>query len=117
MAFLFGHWPAALLFAALGLVTLALLDLKIAPHVTIGRNYLYRWYIIPNNRLLNVYLHKFVGSDDDRALHDRPWPNVSILLKGVYLEHTKHGADFHRAPSIIFRRAGTAHRLELVTKT
>lgn len=30
--------------------------------------YLLRWYIIP----LNVYLHKFMRSDDDRALHDHP---------------------------------------------
>ena len=39
----------------------------------IGKNYLSRWHIIPRNRYFNIYLHKFVGSDDDRALHDHPW--------------------------------------------
>ena len=45
-----------------------------------------RWYIIPRNKIFNIYLHKFCRSDDDRALHDHPWINVSIILKGEYLE-------------------------------
>jgi hypothetical protein len=52
------------------------------PHITIGIDYLERWHVIPKNRLCNVYLHKFSGSDDDRALHDHPWHSVSFLLKG-----------------------------------
>lgn len=54
----------------------------IKPSKTIGVNYLERWHVIPKNPVFNVWLHKYSGSDDDRALHDHPWPSVSFLLKG-----------------------------------
>ncbi len=44
-----------------------------------------RWYILPRNRWLNVYLHKLV-QNDPTALHDHPWWNVSIVLKEGYWE-------------------------------
>ncbi len=40
--------------------------------------YLMRWYIIPRNRFFNIYLHKFLRDDDDRALHDHPWNSLSF---------------------------------------
>lgn len=52
-----------------------------------GNPYLKRWWVIPRNPVFNVYLHHFLRSDDDRALHDHPWANLSILLKGRYIEH------------------------------
>ena len=80
--------------------------------------YLERWWVIPRNRFFNIYLHRFWHSDDDRALHDHPWTNVSILLKGSYLEHTilaggVHVAKRYREGNIIFRRAKSAHRIEV----
>jgi hypothetical protein len=39
--------------------------------------------------LFNVYVHKFLRDDDDRALHDHPWWFVSIILRGGYIEHTE----------------------------
>lgn len=63
-----------------------------APHMVIGGNtdpYLLRWYLIPRNPFLNVYLHKFLRDDDDRALHDHPWWFVSVILRGGYIEHTE----------------------------
>ena len=30
--------------------------------------YLRRWWLIPRNRIFNVYLHHFMRSDDDRVL-------------------------------------------------
>lgn len=48
--------------------------------------YLRRWWLLPRNPLLNVYLHEIVGDDEDRALHDHPWPSLSLTLSGVYLE-------------------------------
>lgn len=48
--------------------------------------YLYRWHLLPKNRWLNVYLHRFLRDDDDRALHDHPWPFVSVVLNGTYRE-------------------------------
>ena len=46
--------------------------------------YLIRWWVIPRNRWFNIYLHEIRRSDDDRALHDHPWLNCSILLHGGY---------------------------------
>jgi hypothetical protein len=60
-----------------------------APDVIIGGHdnpYLLRWFIIPRNPIFNIYLHQFLRSDDDRALHDHPWPWCSILLRGSYAE-------------------------------
>lgn len=76
--------------------------------------YLSRWYIIPRNRFLNIYLHKFERSDDDRALHDHPWYSVSFLLRGELLEHSFKGARFIPWLLPVFRTAKFAHRLELV---
>ncbi len=60
--------------------------IKRKPDVVIGDGYLERWYVIPRNRYFNIYLHKFTGSDDDRATHDHPWNSVSFLLKGKLRE-------------------------------
>lgn len=43
---------------------------------------LIRRWLVPRNRFLNVYLHKVIGDDVDRALHDHPWWSVSVVLKG-----------------------------------
>lgn len=57
--------------------------------------YLRRWWLIPRNRFFNVYLHQFLRSDDDRALHCHPWSNASILLRGSYIEHTIAAGGIH----------------------
>ncbi|MBP3955459.1 hypothetical protein J8F10_09210 [Gemmata sp. G18] len=76
--------------------------------------YLLRWWVIPRNRLFNIYLHKFLRDDDDRALHDHPWISLSVILKGGYIEHTTDGVSVRFAGGIVFRRATHAHRLELL---
>lgn len=78
--------------------------------------YLRRWWIIPRNRFFNIYLHQILKSDDDRALHDHPWFNMSIVLKGGYWEHTPNGKIWRNPASIVLRRPTTSHRLELATK-
>jgi hypothetical protein len=78
--------------------------------------YLLRWWIIPRNRWFNIYLHQIRRDDDDRALHDHPWWNLSIILKGCYREIRPGYNKIHRAGSIVLRSATTAHRLELVTE-
>lgn len=76
--------------------------------------YLERWYLIPHNRYFNVYLHAFHRSDEDRALHDHPWSNASILLWGAYKEHLPSGNVELRLPGFVYaRRATAAHRIEL----
>jgi hypothetical protein len=87
----------------------------IKPSKTIGVNYLERWHILPRNRFFNSYLHKFSGSDDDRALHDHPWPSVSILLKGRLMEIRAGNKPRHPIRYIpVFRRPKSAHRLVLM---
>jgi hypothetical protein len=81
--------------------------------------YLLRWFVIPRNRFFNIYLHNFRRSDDDRALHDHPWANCSILLRGSYTEHSiaAGGVEQRRplsAGAIRLRLSGRfAHRIEL----
>lgn len=90
--------------------------------------YMRRWYVIPRNRWFNIYLHNTLQDDDDFALHDHPWWNISVVLKGGYWEVTPritpgslqitslyqdHRRVWRRPGSIIFRRATDAHRLEL----
>lgn len=95
---------------------------KRAPDVVIGGHespYLKRWHLIPRNRFFNIYLHHFLRSDDDRALHDHPWSNVSWLLAGRYLEHKIaaggiHHKIEHEGGDFIVRLSGAyTHRIEL----
>ena len=93
-----------------------------APDFIIGGHdnpYMLRWWVIPRNRLFNIYLHQILRDDDDRALHDHPWVNCSILLEGSYVEHTIAAGGIHvrkirKAGAVVLRRATAAHRLELV---
>lgn len=82
-----------------------------APDFVIGDDYLIRWWLIPRNRFFNVYLHAICRDDDDRALHDHPWFNVSYILSGAYLEITPAG-EFRRQPGdVVLRRPKYVHRL------
>lgn len=91
------------------------------PDFVIGDNYLRRWRVLPRNRWFNIYLHKILHSDDDRALHDHPWWNVSIILKGEYVEVVPADPARPAGPRFlhlirkpfrpVFRRARQMHRL------
>ena len=81
--------------------------------------YLRRWYLLPRNRVLNVYLHQFLRDDDDRALHDHPWAWLSVLLSGSYIEHTIAAGGIHHrrvrgAGSLKISGPWRAHRVELI---
>jgi hypothetical protein len=93
-----------------------------SPDFVIGGDddpYLRRWFLIPRNRVFNLYLHEFLRDDDDRALHDHPWFNFSWLLKGWYVEHTVRAGGVsvrrvYRAGHLKFRSPWAAHRIELI---
>jgi hypothetical protein len=81
--------------------------------------YMLRWWVIPRNRFFNIYLHEVIRSDDDRALHDHPWVNGSVLIDDRYVEHVIDAGGIHRrtirrAGDVKLRLARAAHRLELV---
>jgi hypothetical protein len=59
---------------------------SLAPDYIVGGDYLHRWWVLPRNPLFNIYLHRIGRSDDDRALHDHPWVNCSLVLRGAYDE-------------------------------
>lgn len=82
--------------------------------------YMRRWWAIPRNPFQNVYLHEILKSDDDRAGHDHPWRNTTLVLEGSYLEQTylvdkpwiECGYPILRQPGDIVERAPeTTHRL------
>src|SRR3990167_4247952 len=107
------------------------------PNLYIGGKenpYLLRWHLIPRNSFFNIYLHKIVQDDSDEALHDHPYWSMSIVLRGGYYEIARHVRyefsqiyaeltveEYHTRKwngqgRIIFRRATTAHRIELSRK-
>lgn len=50
--------------------------------------YLWRWYLI-RSKAFAVFLHNFVRSDEDRALHDHPWRFIVIPIWRGYWEHSE----------------------------
>ena len=76
-------------------------------------------------QLLGIALrvHNIKRSDKGRDYHNHPWPFITIILKGGYWEHrpiySKDGyflyvdIKWHNAGSILFRRSGHLHRLEI----
>lgn len=108
---------------ALFAVRLVLRAILRKPDRVINGDYLSRWYLIPRNPVLNVYLHRFGGDDDPRALHDHPWVSLSWCIAGqmreTYQTHP-HPNGLERTRTIIpgdwvWRGARFAHRLELDT--
>lgn len=94
------------------------------PDVYIGGKkdpYLLRWHLIPRNPLFNIYLHKFLRDDEDRALHDHSWISLSKVLRGRLKEHVflRPGQSLatyyipRETGDWVFRRPTHAHRIEL----
>jgi hypothetical protein len=81
--------------------------------------YLERWRVV-ESKLAGVKVHRVHRSDDDRALHDHPWTNLSIVLSGGYFEHRILAGGVHSRRwcgrgAIVWRRAKQAHRLEVIS--
>ena len=76
---------------ALALAIWKLVPPKREPDFLIGPSeddpYMRRWWIIPRNRLFNIYLHHMRHDDDDRAPHDHPWWSLSLCLDGRIHEY------------------------------
>ena len=90
------------------------------PHFKIGGSdspYMLRWFVLPRNGRFNIYLHKFLRDDDDRALHDHPWWFISIMVKGGYVEtlacEHEDVVIERKSPSIAYRSATARHRVAL----
>jgi hypothetical protein len=90
--------------------------------------YLKRWYVI-RTEPFGLFIHKFIRSDEDRALHDHPWNFIIIPIWRGYIEHSQkkfvtvwrheaeHMAQIKRRvwPLMIsIRPAEYQHRVELI---
>jgi hypothetical protein len=76
-----------------------------------------RWHIF-KWRGWQIAVHKWLRSDDDRALHDHSADNLSIILNGGYWEVLSHSWEPARVkfrwPLVpYFRIAETPHRIIL----
>jgi hypothetical protein len=81
--------------------------------------YLRRWWLIPRNRWMNIYLHEFLRDDEDRACHCHPWVSLSLSLNQsldeIWLDR-RYGFCIERrrsidAGTVVLRRAKFAHRM------
>jgi hypothetical protein len=81
-----------------------------------------RYFVIPRNRFLNVYLHSFHRSDRGE-LHDHRMGSISVVLQGRYFEQrfVTHPVEGEKLPLVmvvpvlrlrpVARRATTPHRV------
>lgn len=79
----------------------------------IGDQYMSRWHLRRKKGRHNLYLHRYVGSDDDRALHDHPWKSIGVVLWGALYEVTERGERRLWPWLPKYRSAYYAHRLRL----
>lgn len=73
-------------------------------------SYMFRWHIF-RCRWFKAYLHKFVGEDWSKDLHDHPRRFISIGLWGEYFEENKTGVTTYRAPWFRTFAAEHSHRI------
>ncbi|CAG9177615.1 hypothetical protein [Cupriavidus pampae] len=77
-----------------------------------GQPYLERYFVCAMFGL-RLYLHRFVGSDPDRGLHDHPWRwAISFILLGWYYEATRSGTRKVRWLNVL--TGDTFHRVILL---
>jgi hypothetical protein len=113
----------------------------IPDHADPTRTYLTRWRLL-QTPWFALYMHCIRMPDTDRALHDHPWPFVSVVLRGGYDEARPvwpaafarsplerifdgvHGIDpqdvfvrRRRPLSVAFRRASDMHRIVRLRRT
>jgi hypothetical protein len=85
-----------------------------------GCEYLRRW-VFNFGPVGSIRVHHWTGSDDDRALHDHPWPFVTFVFRGGYTDvseqprwtYDRTRADHVRAPAVRYRPALHAHTVQV----
>lgn len=129
---LWAGWP---LICSCVLAPVLLWVAKRRPYADIG-DYMERYWLVHYNSWFSfgwsVRVHVTKRSDQDRALHDHPWSNFSLVLRGGYYEHMplwtpeeinrlfssgqgpeRTIARWRGAGMWVARRAEQRHRLEL----
>jgi hypothetical protein len=113
---------------------------KRTPYTHLG-DYMSRWWIVPYRHELKltwyknpigwflqqfdiaIRVHEIKRGDSDRALHNHPWPYITLILKGGYIEVTEirsknnqficYQKQEYVSGDILFRSSSFRHRLEL----
>jgi len=79
----------------------------------VGRGYVTRNVDDPTpipSFMENLYLHRYCRGDAE-DLHCHPWPNVTLVVRGWFVEHTPAG-QFTRMPGdLVFRAAEERHAI------
>ena len=75
--------------------------------------YAFRWVL--NLGIVAFRLHKWVGSDDPRYMHDHPYWFFTFVLKGSYDDVTDAGVEPMPRWTIRFRRATHKHTVKLTS--
>lgn len=104
-------------YTALGVIIDGLLNRLGEPDERIERHgepYLDRWYIVRRHGECNAYLHKFLASDLDDAMHDHPWSSTSLVLSGTFYEETPNGLFLRKTGDVVFRDDTTPHKIKLI---
>lgn len=74
--------------------------------------YLRRWVL--DFGAFAIRLHRWSGSDDQRAFHDHAWWFLTCVLRGSYRDISPAGEDLLRAGSIRFRPATHRHTVKVL---
>lgn len=78
--------------------------------------YMVRYYLF-RSPYLNIYVHKFLRSDNDRHLHDHPFDFITFLFHRGYYEKTEDGKIWRPRFSILKRKAEWKHAVEITQPT
>lgn len=89
-----------------------------------GDPYLTRWRII-DSPLFGIFVHKMHRPDASPILHDHPWPFVSFVLRGSYIEryrdmqrsYQNDRAQLRRVRHINLKRLRDAHYIAKLDRT
>jgi hypothetical protein len=74
--------------------------------------YLVRMYIFGTSKsAFSLWLHFFPRGDEDRALHSHPFPFLSYVVAGSYIEELLRGWKIRKKHSVVFRSTDHLHRV------
>lgn len=73
--------------------------------------FLQRWWLMPPSARGNIWLHRFLQSDQDAVPHDHAFHSLSLVLDEGYWEQTERGKIFRAPGAIVLRKATAPHRV------
>ena len=61
----------------------------------------------------NIFIHEMLNNDHGDGVHNHPYPFITIILKGGYLETLEKGVFLRKKGYIGLRSANALHRIDL----